>query len=300
MDRRVTQLAERQHGVVGRRQLFSRGLPRSHVDELLRSGRLVRVSRGVYRVAGAPLTATAEMVAATLRCGPGARIIGEPLLAEAGVRTASATATFVVLTRPGRVVTGVDWSWRSDRLRGVGTPARIGGVPSYTPAGNLVELSADLTDDRLAVLVDGVRWAGLLPRAVALARRLPSHTGAVRLLGSGLVDEGSPESEPERLLDPLMARLGGRSQVWVTPNRRADWFFADAGLVVEYLGAAGHGGPPARSRDLDRSAGLRALGLAVVSLTADDLRDLSSVERRLLDVLAALGDRPHAATPPTG
>ena len=49
-DRRIAELAARQHGVVARRQLAALGLGEGRSRSGLRAGRLHRVHRGVYAV----------------------------------------------------------------------------------------------------------------------------------------------------------------------------------------------------------------------------------------------------------
>lgn len=298
MDDRAHGLARGQHGVVGRRQLLAAGLTVTEVDALLRTGRVDPVSRGVYRVAGAPETPRAELWAAVLRCGPDARVAGARALALAAVPGVTPDAPFVVLTRPGRRVRGVRWRWRPDPAP-LDDATELGGLPGVTPVRALVEAAVDLPDRALEELVDRCRWrGGLLERLGDVAGRLPGHPGVRRLLGSGLVDESAPESPPERGLLAALEGLGGKPQSWVTPRIRADLFF-DVGLVVEYDGEASHGGPGARTRDRGRDAALRALGHAIVHVTAADLARPRALRDRVEGILAALGAEP-ASPPPDG
>jgi len=300
MDERVTRLAERQQGTVGRRQLLASGLLRDHVDALVRSGRLVRVSRGTYRVRGAPADPVAELWAATLRCGPGALVAGPRLLHLVGVRGVAPDAPFVVLVRPGRTVTGVPWRWHRRTIDDDPDAAGVLGLPSVTPARSLLEAAVDATDAGLAELVDGCRWhGGILERLGGVIDRLSGHPGARRLLRSGLLDRGQGESPPERRLLEALDGLGGRAQVWVTTTMRVDLLFDDAKLVVEYDGRGGHAGPAGRERDGARDAALRALGYAVVHLGDSDVRRPAALRRRIEDLLEALAgadaDRPSTS-----
>jgi len=67
-----TALADRQHGVVSRRQLLAAGLSSKQVAHRLRTGRLVPLHRGVYAVGHRRLTAEGVWLAAVLACGEGA------------------------------------------------------------------------------------------------------------------------------------------------------------------------------------------------------------------------------------
>jgi predicted transcriptional regulator of viral defense system len=69
LDRRVAELAERQHGVVARRQLFASGLGRGAIDARLKRGQLYAVHRGVYSVGHRLLSREGKWMAAVLACG---------------------------------------------------------------------------------------------------------------------------------------------------------------------------------------------------------------------------------------
>lgn len=290
----IIELAHRQHGVFARWQAVGDGVSVHNVDKLLRSGRILRVSRAVYRPAGAPLTPEGELVAATLRCGPDAIVVGERPLALLGVRTADRQGDFTVLTRPGRSVTGIDWRWREDPIPGQHR-AEIAKVASATPIRNLVEAAVDVGDAVLERLVHGARW---LPRGLRgldeLAAAHPHHPGVVRLLGSGLVDAAASESPAESELERVLTGLGAVQQVWVTPTIRVDFLFPDAWLVLERDGRAPHSGPGARARDIDQTTALQAMGLAVKRITAEHVRQPAVLREEVEGLLAVLGGR---ATP---
>lgn len=295
MDPRITRLAATQHGVVARWQLLAAGLKPKHVDALLRSGRVLGVSRGVYLIHGAPSSHEADAMAAALRCGPDARVVGERMMAFAGVRGARRDADIHVVTRPGRVVTGVDWPWRQNLFDPAEHYAEIHRIPSFHPRRLLLEFAVSAADADLERVVDAYRWTGRLDGAVALACEHAHHPGAGRLLDSGLVDTGAPESPAERRIVDLMDSLGARCQVWVTPRIRVDFFFDRAGLVIERDGPT-HTGPAGREKDGTRDAVLRGLGLAVEHLNAEDCRDLDALRVWVTRMLGVLGDRPHGVT----
>src|SRR5262249_10605206 len=62
-------LAQRQHGVVRRAQVFGAGVHRRTIDRLVQSGRWEIISRGVYRVVGAPRTWEQRALALVLAAG---------------------------------------------------------------------------------------------------------------------------------------------------------------------------------------------------------------------------------------
>ncbi len=68
----MVEFAQRQHGVVTRRQLFALGLSRHAVDNRIARDLLQPVFPGVYVLGGRPVTADGRRMAAVLACGPGA------------------------------------------------------------------------------------------------------------------------------------------------------------------------------------------------------------------------------------
>src|SRR3954452_12103122 len=69
-DRRIGEVARRQHGVITLAQLKSVGLTASGVRDRVQPGRLTRLHRGVYAVGHAPLTGDGRTLAAVLSFGP--------------------------------------------------------------------------------------------------------------------------------------------------------------------------------------------------------------------------------------
>jgi very-short-patch-repair endonuclease len=71
-DRLIGELAERQHGLVTRRQLLDRGIKGGAVEARVDRGQLRIVHRGVYAVGYRLLSVQGRWMAAVLACGPGA------------------------------------------------------------------------------------------------------------------------------------------------------------------------------------------------------------------------------------
>ena len=72
--RKVAEIAARQHGVATTRQILSAGMPRSTLSRRAREGWLHRVQRGVYAVGNPNLSREGHWMAAVLACGAGAVI----------------------------------------------------------------------------------------------------------------------------------------------------------------------------------------------------------------------------------
>jgi len=63
----ATALSDEQHGVFARTQLLAGGIPEPTIDSRLRRGDWMVVTRGVYRLAGRPLSTPGIFAAAMLR-----------------------------------------------------------------------------------------------------------------------------------------------------------------------------------------------------------------------------------------
>jgi hypothetical protein len=106
-------LAEDQDGVIARFQLM-RWLEPRQVDFLVEAGFLVRIQRGVYRVAGGANLAIQVPFAAALRARPAATITGPAVLRRLGVDGYRDAEVFEVLVARQRTLRNVDFAWRED------------------------------------------------------------------------------------------------------------------------------------------------------------------------------------------
>lgn len=287
----IAALAARQHGVVARWQLVERGLTNGQIGAAVRRGRLGRLARGVYLVEGAMTTPMAEVMAAVLRAGRGARAAGERLLAAAGVRDAAEDGPFAVLVPVGRRLSGLDVPVRADAFEDAGVAATVRRVPSWGVPRNLLEAAVDTPDDEhLARLADGVRRTSRARMASVrrLVARHPEHAGGRRLLMLGCLDMDAAESPTERFLEVVLADLQPRRQVRLAPDIRVDFLIPSLRVVVEYDGSD-HESGRARSADAARDRRIRELGYVVVRVTRDDLRDPAGLLARIVQAAATAG-----------
>jgi hypothetical protein len=297
LPREITTALERGHGVAARRDLL-RTCTEGQVEGLVARRALVPVHRGVYRAAGAVLSPRGVAAAVLARVGPPARLTGPLVLALHAVPGADEhTAGADVLTTPGRRVRGIQATLRADRLDRVPT-VEVDGLPCVPPAVALVHTASSrhrMTDRDLRSLLDRARWAGActgeaLEEAVeAVARAGGRDTGAARwrdVLGDLGV---APESDGERRLLALLARFDPppAPQVWVTPRRRVDAWFAGLRAAFEYDGHLDHTGARRRSADAARDAELHAAGAVVWHVTAADLDDERAFLAHAAGLLAA-------------
>lgn len=285
MDDALLSLAERQHGAFTRQQLLAADVADEQVSTLLRRGKIVRQSYGTYTLRGTPNTCEQEAMVAALRSGPTSRVVGERMLGFLGVRGASPSGPFTVLTP--RRLSNVSWPWRQDFAPDEDR-ATIRRIPSATLARNLLESVVARRDEAVERLVDGVRWSrtGLGP-VRSLVERLPNHPGALVLRGSGLIAPDAGESPPERRMFDLLGHHAPRRQVWVAPRIRVDLLLPEPNLVLEYNGRWTHA-RAAEVRDTARRVAIQALGHAVLDVWDRDLRDELAFVARVDELVAAL------------
>lgn len=279
----VIRLATSQHAAVARRQLTALGCTGGQIRGWVRRGRLRREDHGVYVVAGAPLTLLGEASVAALRAGPGARIVGERMLAATGVRDAAADGPFTVLVPPGRRLPAFRHPWRTDVFPACGQHTAVQGIASWCIPRNLLEAAVDAADDdRVAVLADGVRRRRRMTmrEVERLVLETPDHVGGRRLLLLGCLDTDATESPPERVLEGILSVFAFRRQVEVVDGVFVDFLLTDLRVVVEYDGSD-HESGRARTRDEGRDDRIRAAGLAVVRVTRHDLRDPRALLERI-------------------
>lgn len=150
-------LADRQHGVVARRQL---PLSDTIIRNRVRSGHLIRMHRGVYAVGHARLRREGVWLAAVLSLGDGAALSHRDAAALHDIRSSNGTRIDVTVPGPRRG----DARIRAHRVRAL-DPAdttRVDGIPVTTVARTLVDLAAILAHDHLARAINEAERRGLL------------------------------------------------------------------------------------------------------------------------------------------
>lgn len=288
----ATNLAQRQLGVIARRQL-RRWLTPARVDGLVRHGTLVRIERGVYRVRGSALVPAHVSFAAALRAGPNSVISGAAVLGLTGVDGFDGAGPFEILVPPGRRLTEVRFPWRTDphpsrRL------VRHGDVRLTTVGDALVHAVRwrdELGDRVLRLGFHWLCWQGRLDRDTYVAR-LTARFGADPLAATlldiiGGRDAAVCESPGEIVIGQVLAGFDPAPRPQVRIGRyRVDWFFEQLQLAIEYEGVVDHTGPTDRDADARRERDLAAAGIEVLRFTAADLRDLTALQVTLVTTVA--------------
>jgi very-short-patch-repair endonuclease/predicted transcriptional regulator of viral defense system len=292
----VATLARGQHGVVARRQLLEAGVTDAMLEVRLRAQRLRRLHRGVYLVGPLQPPRAAEM-AAVLAGGAGTHVshthaaalhrllppVGPPI----HVTVQGVDCGRIAGLRPHRVV----------RL----TPEETGevdGIPATSPARTLVDIANVVSRRHLEQAVAAAEEQRRVDpqRLAAYAAGMAARHGARRLLEvlQAGQEPALTDSEAEEVLLAIV-RGGGlpepRLNVMVG-GFRVDFYWPEAGVVLEVDGFAVHGLPRRFEGDRRRDLRLAAVGLQVVRVTWSQItKEPGEVLALLAQVLARGAER---------
>jgi very-short-patch-repair endonuclease len=151
-------LARKQHEVVTREQLLALGFSRHAIRHQLKTGRLHVVHRGVYAVGRRQLSRHGEFMAAVLRCGPTAALMGD-------------SAAMLWQIRPDRPARPIEVSvgCRDRRVPGVVVRrqrhrriVRRHGIPVTSLVCTFVDLAVRLPEDELEAAISAADIRGLI------------------------------------------------------------------------------------------------------------------------------------------
>jgi very-short-patch-repair endonuclease len=176
----IGELASRQHGVVARTQLLRAGLTEHEIRGRVRSGALLRVHRGVYRVGHRAPSLEARYLAAVLASGDGALLSGRAAAHLFGLLKGNAPPPEVTARGKKRIAGVRVCRAAIDPL----DRATYRGIPITTVPRTLTDLAADLPLDALARACHeaGVRYRTTPAQVNAvLQRRAPNIPGAQNL-----------------------------------------------------------------------------------------------------------------------
>lgn len=292
-DQRVARRAARHHGLVTRALALASGLTDRQIARRVERGVWVRLSPGVFRIEGAPVTAAQQAYAAVLAAGPHAVVGGRSALALFNLCEAPTLPSITVPpTASARTRLALV-------RRSMLTPAdrtSVGPVPCVTASRGLVEVSRRADASSVQKLLDGALHRRLARPATVLAalRRsggLQGRPGSARLMEAlepwmRGVTPGSPgEVRLLRCIDDWgLPRPVLQYQVVLT-NQRVfiDVAWPHHRIGLEYDGAEFHG-PRELGHDVEREEALRAAGWWIGRL---DRLDLAPSSTRVRDELSA-------------
>jgi hypothetical protein len=272
-------LAERQHGVIARRQLIAAGAAGGAIDHRLRRGRLHVVYAGVYSVGHRLLGRQGRWMAAVLAVGPTAVLSHRAAGASWGVLRSKRLE--VSVRRPRRPVRGIEIHQSELAPDEVTT---LHGIPVTTLPRTLLDLAAVLSRTPVLRSVNEAEFHGLTdPLSLGdLVARYPGRRGVATIKAilkelefGGNVTRSELES---RFLAFMQAADLPPPEVNVRLLVAGRWFECDCvwraqRLVVELDGRAAHATRVAFERDRARDRTLHAAGWRVVRITWRQLHD---------------------------
>ena len=274
-ERTLQRLGGAQHALVTRRQLRAGGWTDTQIDRAVRSGRLIAVHAGVYRIAGAPVTSLQRILAASLTArGPASHRAATSIWgADLGP-----TPPLEVLVRRGRHPRPPGIVVHRTSTLDPQDISRRHGIPVTNPLRTLVDLGAVATPEQVELALDSFTSRKLI--TVAGARAYREKLAGQGQRGVGVLDQvltgrALGDQAAESLLEPELARLCQRFglpmpafQVWVLVDgvwRRLDFAYLEEMINLEVDGYEHHGGDYERwEDDLDRDAALTAAGWRVI------------------------------------
>lgn len=284
-------LAERQHGVVARRQLLAAGLSSARIGRWIAAGRLLPLRPGVYALGHRPATSLARWMTDGLSAGDDAVVID---------RSSAALWDLGIIDR----ITAVAVPRTSGRAKGRGVQRRADippdevtihrGIRTTTVARTLVDLGRVVTPAQLRRAVEKADQLELFDlRAITPILERRRGRPGVHVLERLIADaaaHGMPRTRSileARFLEFCIAAGLPRPQV----NRyddegEVDFRWPHARLVAETDGWQYHRTRRAFERDAQRSLTLAAEGWTLVRITWRQLtREPDVVAARLRPLL---------------
>lgn len=254
-ERRVAEIAARQHGVISQVQLLDAGFSTSAITRWVKKGLLHRVHRGVYAVGHPGISQYGRWMAAALTCGEGAAVSHRSAAELWGLlNPAGRPIDISVLGDGGRARRP---GLRIHRRTAFGREVITGrhGIPVTKP----VQTIADL-------------------RGSVLPWELRRATRQAEILGLPLGRDASTDrtrSDLERDFLRLCRRFrlpAPEVNVRIGPHL-VDFLWPDRRLVVETDGYRYHRGRQAFEDDRARDLDLRARGFEVLRLSETQIDD---------------------------
>jgi hypothetical protein len=182
VEERIARIASAQHGIVTWAGLRRAGISAAEVRWRARSGHLIRVHRGVYRVGHAAPSYEATYLAAVKACGYGAALWHRAAAYHQGLIPLTRKPPPPQVKCPTeRSVPGVQVR-RCRRLDPLDL-AEHRGIPTTTVPRTLLDLAASATDDELsrAAHEAWIKWRTGPSQVLAVLARQPNAKGAARL-----------------------------------------------------------------------------------------------------------------------
>lgn len=301
----ISAIAGRQYGLVRTDQVLAS--EQGRLRHVARRGILVRVAKGVYRVAGAPETWHQHLQAGVWSLGPTTVVSHRAAAQLHGFDGFEGEVVEFTIDRScrGRRPSAVPCTVHTTTDRRPRDRVSVDGFPTTSPIRTVIDLARDrastdeleravdsairmrgatleLIFDRLALIRGPGRWG--LGRLYSVLTSSGGHTVLERRFIQLVQGAGIPVPTPQ-----VVHRLDGRHVA------RVDFAFVDHGVVVEVSGGRGHSSPRERAKDARRRNDLQRLGQLVLEFTFEQvIHDPLMVIEVLRTTLAGRSFRPSA------
>jgi very-short-patch-repair endonuclease len=285
-------VAGRQHGIVKGRQVREAGLTRQGIRRRVESGWLVPQYRGVYAVGHTALTHHSHLIAAVYACGEEALASHRAAAWLWGILRGSHP---IEVTGPRSRERGNGFILHRSRLIHPEDRALIHNIPVTSLARTIVDCADVLPERRLGDVVHESEVRGLfdLAQVKRVLDRLPGRKGRHKLrrvLSAYRDVQPFSRSRAERFVFSMCNEHGlptPRVNTWVG-SHEVDFYWPEAGLVLEFDGGAVHRTTRAFYDDRQRDRTLATQGIHVVRATdrdepsalASELQQILAVRRR--------------------
>jgi hypothetical protein len=276
-DHVIARFANRQGGVVSRKQLLARGITAKSIERRLEAGRLRVIHRGVFAVGHDAIPIRGRLCAALLVAGPDSAL---------SHRTAAYVLTLLPSMPPFVDVTTAGRAPRNrpglvfHHATTLETTKRH-GLPVTTPIRTLRDLAATRPHAEVERAASEALVLKLITKHQLETQQGPGAAILASLVRTGI---GPTRSGLERAFLKAVVRAGVPEPIVghrIGPYT-VDFFWPSHNLVVETDGADYHDHAIARRRDAKRDAYLQDRGLTVVRVPEDELPEAPATLARVL------------------
>ena len=296
LSRLAWELAERQHGVVARRQLLALGFNAREIEHRVARGRLHPVMRGVYAVGWPRLTREQHWMASVLACGEGAVLSHRSAAAlwgigmERGDRVDVSVCRRTRLRRPGirvRSRTGLADADITSRNR----------IPVTGVVRTLVDIAADLSFTAIERSVNDADKFDLIdPETLRAALDDYEGESGVRPLRAILDSRTFRLSDSN--LEIIFRAIAEKADLPLPLTKQVingfevDFYWPEYGLVIETDGLRYHRTPSAQARDARRDRTHTLAGMTPLRFTHYEVKhEAPKVARTLKSAVKLLKKR---------
>jgi very-short-patch-repair endonuclease len=274
--RQAWELAERQHGVIARRQLLALGLTAHAIKHRVSTGRLHPARRGVYAVGRPTLTQRGRWMAAVLACGDDAVLSHSSAAMLWRIREGPRSPIELSIpSQSHREGAGLRIHRRRS-LQDRDLTTRH-GIPVTSPVQTLIDIAPGMDKLGLERAINEADKYDLV-HPPELRRELTVRAGepGVPWLRT-VLDRRTfrlTRAELERRFLPLARETGlpvPLTKQWVN-GFEVDFFWPDLGFVVETDGLRYHRTPAEQARDRLRDQAHTAAGMIQLRFTHEQVR----------------------------